>query len=78
VQGIERRSEPTQGDVRSFHAADADAAENVAIMVEKTLAGTGYPLRLRRLRPDSTRYRNVPRGQIEVWLPPLSRPVFRK
>jgi tetratricopeptide (TPR) repeat protein len=78
VRGVERRSESTQGDVRSFHSADADVAETVASMVEKELAGNGYPLRLRRLRPDSTRFGNVPRGQIEVWLPSLSTPVFRK
>jgi hypothetical protein len=78
VEDIQQRKEPTRGDVRSFHAADASTADEIAAVLEKALAGSGYPLRLERVRPDSAQFRDAPRGRIDVWLPSLSTSLVRQ
>ncbi len=70
VRGVELRDEVTRGDVRYFYAEDREVAEKVRKSVQDTLAQTGSRQRIES-RFLGRLYRNVPRGQIEVWIPSL-------
>lgn len=70
VPGIELRGEATNGDVRYFYAEEEANAQAVRDIVSSTLAARG------REQKIITRFfgrlnRNVPRGQLEIWLPSL-------
>ncbi len=70
VQSIQLRPEATNGDVRYFYTEDADNARAVGDIVRRSLAARGFKLDVQP-RFLGRLYRNVPRGQLEVWLPSL-------
>jgi tetratricopeptide (TPR) repeat protein len=73
VPPLENRDGTTRGDVRAFREADLPLADELGDMVENVLAGQGYRLRLQRMHVKSPR--EVPAGQLEIWLPRLTTPV---
>jgi tetratricopeptide (TPR) repeat protein len=75
VPGIEYRTEPTPGDVRSFFPRDRAIADSVAATVELALGRQGYRIRLERLTPDSLALPTATRGHVELWLPPLQKAI---
>jgi tetratricopeptide (TPR) repeat protein len=72
VEGAELRREATTGDVRYFHREDAGTAARIGSMAESFLAREGHLLKLQPIFLGE-RFRGVPVGQIEVWLPPFGR-----
>lgn len=69
VQGKERVIQETHGDVRYFHGEDQDTASDIKKTVEDALARQGIKRELKLIPVD--RYKNIPRGVFEVWLPSL-------
>jgi hypothetical protein len=68
-------SAPSNGDVRYFFREDEKLARRVKDSVEEALAGLGYKIGLSILFRDSRDYTDAKPGTVEVWLPPLSRPL---
>jgi hypothetical protein len=61
-----------RGNVRYFHEADKQAAEQLKASVEELLKERGVKSGVDfEVVPLAGRYRNVPRGVLEVWLPRL-------
>jgi hypothetical protein len=61
--------------VRYFYEEDADKAKEIKKVVEQALRRRGTPLSLELRFPKSLASkgpRGVPRGWLEVWLPPLT------
>lgn len=71
VRGTQLVNRRTSGDVRYFYVEDRQQAETIRGLIERSLAGQGKKTEL-QLRFLGDSYTNVPRGQIEVWLPSLS------
>lgn len=72
IQGPERlRESRTSGDVRYYWEGDQGQAADTQQAVEKALAQAGYPLNLRLSLVRGAQ--NARPGQIEVWLPSLSK-----
>jgi tetratricopeptide (TPR) repeat protein len=70
VEGVEFRGQVSPGGiVRYFHAADREQANFIARTVQRTLADADAPMDVSAVSLEG-RYR-APRGQIEVWIPPL-------
>jgi tetratricopeptide (TPR) repeat protein len=68
-------TQATSGDVRYFYEEDADKAKEIKKVVEQALRRRGTPLSLELRFPKSLASkgpRGVPRGWLEVWLPPLT------
>lgn len=70
VRGTEFRTEATSGDVRYFYTEDKENADAVRDIVRRSLAARGFKLNVES-RFLGRLYRNVPRGQLEVWIPSL-------
>lgn len=73
IEGAERRPERTNGDVRYFYLEDQRQATAVGSAVEYSLAEQGIGLKLQVLYRDARLFPNARRGDIEVWLPLLTR-----
>ncbi|WP_455208639.1 hypothetical protein [Kaarinaea lacus] len=72
VPGSQRVIQQTSGDIRYFHESDKSAASDIETIVEKSLADKGITKDI-KLIPLIGRYKNVPEGVFEVWLPPLTK-----
>lgn len=70
VREVQLRGEATDGDVRYFYLEDGDNAAAVRDIVQRSLAARGIKLSVQVVFLGNL-YRNVPRGQLEVWLPAL-------
>ena len=71
IAKIQRSSQPTDGDVRYFYEEDRPTAVQVKQITEQTLQKQRIEQSL-ELRFLSGFAGKAPRGQIEVWLPPLT------
>ncbi len=63
-------TQPTSGDIRYFYPEDQAAAEKIKQTVQRNLQQQGIKQNL-ELTFLSSSAAKAPRGQIEVWLPPL-------
>jgi tetratricopeptide (TPR) repeat protein len=73
VRDIQVLTQSTRADVRYANAADEDLASKVRAVVQATLAQAGYPKQVELLFIGD-KFDKIPRGTIEVWLPPLAPP----
>jgi tetratricopeptide (TPR) repeat protein/MinD-like ATPase involved in chromosome partitioning or flagellar assembly len=75
ARGFQLVTQATTGDVRYFHQEDEANAAKVKEIVERTLKARGVEKTL-ELKPFLRlgQIKDVPRGWIEVWLPPLPEP----
>ncbi|HWP06789.1 MAG TPA: hypothetical protein VNN72_13645, partial [Polyangiaceae bacterium] len=66
------QSASTSGDVRYAFAEDQRSAEQIASLVQTSLASQGFVLRISVIKLSQKSFPNARLGNIEVWLPPLS------
>lgn len=71
MRGIQVLAQSTTADVRYANPADEALARRVRDQVQMALTKAGYPQQVELLFIGGT-FKNVPRGRIEVWLPPLA------
>ncbi|MDX6404591.1 MAG: hypothetical protein QOH70_2046 [Blastocatellia bacterium] len=71
TEGIEVRSEPTQGEVRYYYEEDKPNADQIRTIVNKSLAETRINLTVQLVFLSDVN-RSVKRGTIEIWMPPLT------
>ena len=71
VQSKERVVQRTSGDVRFFYESDRTDASKIKEIVQRALVDQGVQRQI-ALLPLLGRYKNVPQGVFEVWLPSLS------
>jgi tetratricopeptide (TPR) repeat protein len=69
--------QPTAGDVR-FQPQDRSAALTIVEIVQDTLADRGYRLRLKPIAFAADRTQALRPGRVEVWLPPLVAPSYKR
>jgi tetratricopeptide (TPR) repeat protein len=69
--------QPTAGDVR-FLPQDRSAALAITEAVQDALADLGYRLRLKPIAFASDRTPAPRPGRVEVWLPPLAAPSYKR
>jgi len=68
-------TQATSGDVRYFHSEDESNARVIKQIVEKALKEKLIEQRINLIMPKDLS-NSVPKGWIEVWLPPLPEPSF--
>ena len=73
VRDVQVLAQSTSADVRYANPTDEGLARKVRDVVQTALKKAGYPLQVELLFIGS-KFDKVPRGHIEVWLPPLAQP----
>lgn len=73
-KGIQVLAQSKRADVRYANPSDEGLARRVRDVVQRALDKAGYPQQVELLFIGN-RFQDVPRGRIEVWLPPLAEPV---
>ena len=63
-------TQETEGDIRFFHDEDKIYANSIKDLIEKRLKEEKINQGIKILN-FSKKYENIPRGDIEVWFPPL-------
>lgn len=71
VPGRQVVQQATKGDVRYFHEEDRSSAQQVASMAQEQLIKAGRQLQLSTIYLGG-RFKNVPPGVIELWIPRAS------
>ncbi len=72
VQGMQPGDSFTTGDVRYYYPEDKKNASQVQQIVAEALQQQSRPVTIKLRFLGGTYYKNVPRGSIEVWIPPLT------
>jgi tetratricopeptide (TPR) repeat protein len=72
VQGMQPGDSYTTGDIRYYYPEDKKNAGKVQEIVSESLKAQNRELKLKLRFLGGTYYKNVQRGSIEVWIPPLS------
>lgn len=71
VKGTQVLAQSTTADVRYANVSDERLARRLQEAVQTALTQANYPARVGLLYIGN-KYQNVPRGRIEIWLPPLA------
>ncbi len=71
VKGIQVLAQSTTADVRYANLSDERLARRLQVTVQTALTNANYPTRVGLLYIGN-KYQSVPRGRIEIWLPPLT------
>jgi hypothetical protein len=68
---------PSNSEVR-FREGDDRLVKDALVATENALAGAGFPVRLQPRALNPKEFPNAVAGRIEVWLPSLSKSIYRR